>query len=161
MNKSNDKNSTNNSMNISSDKFADNISSDFEYFTVYTDGSCLKNPGGAGGWAFVLIENNDVEIIGYGSDPSTTNNRMELTAVIRALQNINYDKIIIYTDSQWVIKCANGEWRRKANLDLWMEYDQILNKRKINYVWIRGHNGDKYNEIVDNIAREEARKLIK
>lgn len=127
---------------------------------IYTDGSCLKNPGGAGGWACLVLEDDEMWSV-VGADPSTTNNRMELQAIIQALQFVQGEEYVIYTDSQWAMKCAIGEWRRKANLDLWAEYDIALRGRKIHYVWVKGHNGDKYNEIVDVLAREEAKTVKK
>lgn len=128
---------------------------------VYTDGSCLKNPGGAGGWAFIVLVDNREEILACGSNPSTTNNRMELQAVIEALESTSGPEYTIYTDSQWVMKCATGEWKRKANLDLWSRYDIARGRRKVNYIWVKAHNGDKYNEIVDDLAREEANSVKK
>jgi ribonuclease HI len=127
---------------------------------IYTDGSCLKNPGGAGGWCFCLIE-NDKEYIVCGSEPETTNNRMELTAVIEALKVIkNNVEYIIYTDSQLVLNCAIGKWKRKANIDLWNIYDKVSKNKKLNWKWIKAHNGNKYNELVDKIAYNEAKNLI-
>jgi len=123
---------------------------------IYTDGSCLKNPDGPGGYAFAIIENNKLETIGYGSQPNTTNNRMELQAVIEALKFVKRNEYELYTDSQLTIKCATGEWRRKSNLDLWREYDNVIQGCKIHWKWVRAHNGNKYNELVDDIAREAA-----
>ena len=126
---------------------------------IYTDGSCLKNPNGPGGWAFALINDDKVETTGFGPDPNTTNNRMELQAVIKALDFVQGSEYVIYTDSQLTIKCATGVWRRKANLDLWVEYDRVLRGRKMHWKWVRGHSGDKYNDLVDKIAREQAKTI--
>ena len=125
---------------------------------IYTDGSCLKNPG-PGGWAFALIENNEIWYVS-GGEKSTTNNRMEIKAVIEALkfsQNTNY---IIYTDSQLVLNCAQKIWKRKSNIDLWNEYDAISIGKNLQWEWVRAHNGDKYNEIVDKMARKEATLIL-
>jgi len=130
---------------------------------IYTDGSCLKNPGGPGGWACLLIENDDEWSL-VGSEESTTNNRMELRAVIEALSLVgkNQNTVCeIYTDSQWVLKCATGEWKRKANLDMWGEYDEAAQGLELKWNWVRGHSGNKYNEIVDKLAREEAKEVEK
>lgn len=83
---------------------------------------------------------------------------MELTAVIEALKFGSKSGLAtVYTDSQWVIKCASGVWKRKANVDLWEEYDEISEKYgKIDWVWVKGHSGDRFNEIVDKLARYEA-----
>ena len=128
---------------------------------VYTDGSCLVNPGGPGGWA-VLIKENDKQNREYvlsGGEPSTTNNRMELTAVIEARSCIMENtECNIYSDSQLTINCATGKWKRKANLDLWEEYDKKAKNVNISYTWVKAHSGDKYNEIVDKIALGESRQ---
>lgn len=124
---------------------------------VYTDGSCLVNPDGPGGWAFLVLLDEGYVCV-CGGDPSTTNNRMELQAVIKALQDVPDRDVHIYSDSQLVIKCATGEWRRKANINLWKEYDKYALSHNIIWTWVKGHNGDEYNEIVDTYAREEAKK---
>jgi ribonuclease HI len=126
---------------------------------IYCDGSCLSNPGGAGGWAVCCIDDS-IEYILSGNEKITTNNRMELTAIIEALSFIPKDsECIIYTDSQLCINCASGKWKRKANMDLWSEYDKISTGKKIIFEWVKGHNGDKYNEIVDKIAYSEAKSV--
>ena len=123
---------------------------------AYTDGSCLKNPG-EGGWATVILNNNEVEYLVYGGEDFTSNNRMELKAVIETLKLHNTtDLITIHTDSMYVIKCANGEFKRKKNIDLWEEYDKVSYNKNIKYIWVKGHNGNKFNEIVDDIARSKA-----
>lgn len=129
--------------------------------SIYTDGSCLKNPNGPGGWAYAVIENEEIVKFSYGGCKNTTNNRMELLAVIKTLKDINSCSVLysFYTDSQLVIKCATGEWKRKANLDLWEEYDLISKDKKIKYTWVRGHNGNKYNEFVDNLAHNYAKQM--
>ena len=123
---------------------------------AYTDGSCLKNPG-EGGWATVILNNNEVEYLVYGGEDFTSNNRMELKAVIETLKLHNTtDLITIHTDSMYVIKCANGEFKRKKNIDLWEEYDKVSYNKNIKYIWVKGHNGNKFNEIVDDLARSKA-----
>lgn len=131
-----------------------------QILTIYTDGSCLmhtkKRPGG---WGFVLIE-HDREWHVSGGEINTTNNRMELSAVIEALLfSQEYREYIIYSDSMYVINCANGKWKRGKNTDLWDKYTKISKNKKITYVWVKGHSGNKYNEIVDKLARNEAEKL--
>ena len=137
---------------------------------IYTDGSCLKNPDGPGGWAFCYIPEIEIEnenkrvIIVSNGDKSTTNNRMELTAVIEALRFIGNDLINeykIYTDSQLTIKCATGVWKRNKNLDLWKLYDKYSKGIKFNFEWVKGHSGNTYNELVDQAAYKEAKKVEK
>jgi ribonuclease HI len=126
--------------------------------SIYTDGSCLKNPGGASGWAFCVLENNK-ELFVSGGEKSSTNNRMELTAVIEALKFVEGDRYTIFTDSNLTLKCAKKEWKRKANLDLWRTFDDIIKGKTIEWIWVKSHNGNKYNDLVDQLARDEAKKL--
>jgi ribonuclease HI len=138
---------------------------------IYTDGSCLKNPDGPGGWAFCYIPKNKEEkvIIVSDGEKSTTNNRMELTAIIEALRFIGEDKkdkedkneYKIYTDSQLCINCATGVWKRNKNLDLWKLYDKYSKNKKLHFQWVKGHSGNTYNELVDHHAYQEANKVIK
>jgi ribonuclease HI len=118
---------------------------------IYTDGSCSPNPG-IGGWAYVIPLENDYYIVDYKCKKDTTNNVMELTAVIEAIKGIN-KPIRIYTDSTYVIKCAKGEWKKNKNLELWKEYEKVSKNKKIEFVWVKGHNGNKYNEIADIFAK--------
>jgi ribonuclease HI len=127
---------------------------------IYTDGSCMPNPG-PGGWGFVVLpfdSNDPNEWHVSGGNDQTTNNRMELTAVIEALDFVkNKNSYRIYSDSMYVIKCAQGIWARKKNIDLWRTYEKVSKNKKIEWVWVKAHNGDKYNEIVDKLAKKEAK----
>ena len=123
---------------------------------MYTDGSCLKNPGGASGWSFCALC-DDVTWLVSGGELSSTNNRMELVAVIEALKWQNESRVKLFTDSLLTMKCALGIWKRKSNMDLWNEYDRVSKERDISWSWIKAHNGNKYNEIVDRAARAEAK----
>ena len=127
---------------------------------IYTDGSCLKNPGGNGGWAFTLLENGEQWSM-VGNENSTTNNRMELQAIIEALNFVQGPEYIIYTDSELTMKCAVGIYSRKANKDLWDEYNRALDGRKLHWVWVKAHNGNLYNDYVDMLARLEAKSIKK
>ena len=83
---------------------------------------------------------------------------MELKAVIEALECIKINqKCLIYSDSKLTINCAIGKWKRNANLDLWLKYDNISKNKNIKFEWVKAHNGDKYNEIVDKLAYNEAK----
>jgi ribonuclease HI len=126
---------------------------------VYTDGSCLNNPG-PGGWGGIILDNIEIHI--SGGEHNTTNNIMELRAVIEVLKFYTHENVFeINTDSQYVIKCATGVYKRHKNKDMWKEYDEVSKNKKIVYVWVKGHNGNKYNEKVDRIANEEAKKIKK
>lgn len=125
---------------------------------IYTDGSCLKNPNGPSGWAFCLLENGETWCV-YGGNSSSTNNRMELQAVIEALKFAQNKEYTIYTDSQLILNCAQGLWKRKANLDMWEEYNNISKNKHLTWVWVKAHNGDKYNELVDELSRKAAKNV--
>ena len=129
---------------------------------IYTDGSSLKNPGPSG-WGCIIIEkydNKNYEITLSGNEKKSTNNRMELLAVIEGIRFTDNKDIKIFSDSKLVINCAKGLWKRKKNLDLWERYDKVIKNKNINYTWVKGHNGDRYNEKVDKIAREEAKNIF-
>lgn len=134
---------------------------------IYTDGSCIGNPG-PGGWGFnVTLDNQEYDVSG-GEKDDTTNNRMELTAVIEALifvpKNLNIE---IYSDSMYVINGITKwikNWKRKnfmqvKNTDLWKKLDKLSENRKINWNYVRAHNGDLKNELVDKLAKSEADKI--
>lgn len=123
--------------------------------TAYTDGSCQPNPG-RGGYGAVLLHNNQTFYL-QGCANHTTNNRMELMAVLEALRFLPFEKEFdIYSDSLNVVNCAQGIWKRKANLDLWTKYDQLTKDKTIHLTWVRGHDGDHYNEIAHNLAHKAA-----
>jgi ribonuclease HI len=141
---------------------------------IYTDGSCLGNPG-PGGWGAVLLYKEHKKEIS-GANNATTNNRMEMQAVVEALKIIKKEsaKIIIYTDSQyvkdginkWIFSWKKNGWRnanRKLikNVDLWQELDLEVSKHQIEWVWVKGHSGNHYNEIVDELARKAAESCKK
>jgi len=138
---------------------------------IYTDGACLGNPG-PGGWAALIIDNNQERILS-GNNEMTTNNRMELLAVIKALESINHHlEITIYTDSKyvingitsWIKKWKTNDWKNSSktpvkNIDLWKILDISSQKKKIKWVWVKGHSGNTYNDKVDEIARNQAETL--
>lgn len=133
---------------------------------IYTDGSCLNNPG-PGGWCAILEYNGHRRTLS-GSDLKTTNNRMELLAVIEALKQLKEScSITLYSDSQYVLngidKWING-WVQKnfknvKNEDLWKDYLALSKEHEVHVVWIKGHSGHEENEICDTIARKEAQKV--
>ena len=120
---------------------------------VYTDGSCNPNPG-PGGWGFVSID-PDGDWMVNGGEADTTNNRMELTAIVEALKfHASAKTITIYTDSKLCLMCAQKLWKRKKNADLWALYDRAASGKTILWRKVKAHRGDKYNEMVDLLAKE-------
>jgi ribonuclease HI len=137
---------------------------------VFTDGSCEGNPG-PGGWGFVWVEEGQIRAEGHGSDPATTNNRMELTALIEALKALPEDaQVDVYSDSQLCVKTLNEwaagwerrGWRRKtgpiANLALVQELWALAKAHpKVRFRWIRAHDGSLWNEYADALATTHMR----
>ena len=130
--------------------------------TIYTDGACSGNPG-PGGYGVVLMSGKYRKEIS-GGEPETTNNRMELMAVIVGLQALKRPCTVkLYSDSQYVMYCMAGMWKKKKNLDLWEKLDNIVEslwggfdravkKEKLGLTWVKGHNGNSYNERCDTLA---------
>ena len=135
---------------------------------IYTDGSCLINPGN-GGWAAIIINNGKKTRI-HGSKKNTTNNQMELLAPIEALKKIpKGSKVQIFTDSkyvklgitEWIYNWKKNGWRTAnkqevKNKDLWTELDILANEFQISWNWVKAHSTDELNNEVDLIAREAA-----
>ena len=135
-----------------------------EPIQIYTDGACRGNPG-CGGWGCIINDNGD-EKEKRGYQARTTNNRMELTAVIEALKSTpNETRIVIYTDSkyvmdginQWIIRWKKNGWMTAAkkivkNKDLWLVLDRLICSRQISWVWVKGHAGNEGNERADYLA---------
>ena len=133
---------------------------------IYTDGACSGNPG-IGGWGVVILINNDEPTLLHGGELQTTNNKMELTAAIKALNYFHESKEIkIITDSKyvkegiekWIINWKKNGWKTASkkpvkNKELWMELDQQIIKHEITWEWVKGHAGEVYNEKADYLAR--------
>ena len=127
---------------------------------IYTDGACLGNPG-PGGWGAVIFENGEKKQL-HGAEENTTNNRMEITAVLEALRAIprNID-VRIFSDSTYVINTMTKNWKRKKNQDLWPLLDNEVGARNVEWEWVKGHSGDRFNEEADQLAYREASKVAK
>lgn len=122
---------------------------------IHTDGACKGNPG-PGGWGAV-IEQNGGQVKLSGSEPQTTNNRMEMTAVIKGLEAVDASaNVLISSDSTYVINTMTKGWKRKANQDLWDQLDRLVGSRNVSWRWVRDHNGDRGNELADALATKEA-----
>ncbi len=123
---------------------------------IYTDGSCVGNPG-PGGWAAIVLENGSEREL-HGRQEQTTNNRMEMLAVIKGLEAVpEQSQVTVLTDSQYVINTMTRNWKRRANQDLWLRLDAEVGKRDVDWEWVRGHVGDYYNEKADELARRESK----
>jgi ribonuclease HI len=142
-------------------------------FELFTDGACLGNPG-PGGWAYILRDSSGNETIGSGGDGDTTNQKMEVTAVLRALESLAEPSCVeIHADSQYVTKgltewmdgwIAKG-WKNAAkkpvaNQDLWRPLAELRGKHTITTNWVKGHAGHPENERCDEIASAEAEKIL-
>jgi ribonuclease HI len=143
-----------------------------ETVEIYTDGACKGNPG-AGGWGAVLRYDGTLREI-YGGEAHTTNNRMELTAVIRALEALKRRcKVRLHTDSQyvqlgisnWIHNWKKRGWRTADNKpvkndDLWRKLDELAGRHEVHWVWVRGHAGNDGNEQADALANRGVAELL-
>lgn len=138
---------------------------------IFTDGACAGNPG-PGGWAAVLKSGEYEKVISGGESQPTTNNRMELTAVIKALEALKRQcEVIVVTDSRYVCDSVSlgrvYHWQKKGwlkkgglvpNADLWQRLLPLLEKHKVTFGWVKGHSGHPENECCDRIATLEANR---
>ena len=133
---------------------------------IYTDGACSGNPG-RGGWAAILIDGGEIEKIS-GSSENTTNNRMELIAVISALKYVKKENIELFTDSKytkdgiekWIVNWKKNGWKTAnkqdvKNMDLWQNLDKLNEKKNVQWNWVKGHSDNKYNNMADELARSK------
>ena len=138
---------------------------------IYTDGSCLNNPGN-GGWAAIIIKDDKIIEIS-GNEKNTTNNRMELLAPISALSKIeDKENIEIFTDSkyvkqgitEWINNWKSNGWKTSKkedvkNKDLWTKLDELNNSLDVQWNWVKAHAGNEFNEKVDLLAKKAAEQL--
>jgi ribonuclease HI len=143
---------------------------------VYTDGACSGNPG-PGGWAWAVAPGGDPH--DSGGERLTTNQRMELQAVLEALRSLGVGSeagpIVVVSDSTYVINCFRDKWWVKwqqngwrnskrqpvANADLWKPLVELVNSGSVTFRWVRGHSGDPMNELVDTLAVAAARSAAR
>ena len=135
------------------------------YTEVYTDGSCLKNPGGCGGWAWLVPDGPRDS----GGELESTNNRMEIQAVLEAVRALD-GPLLIYSDSRYVVDCLQKRWyegwekrgwktsakKPVKNQDLWKPLVELVRDRSVQMEWVRGHMGLRWNEEADIMARHAA-----
>ena len=140
---------------------------------IFTDGACKGNPG-PGGWG-ALMRYGSVRKELFGGEPATTNNRMELMAVIRALEALKRpSEVILTVDSRyvrdgverWMVNWKRNGWLTKArepvkNQDLWQRLDSALGGHRVRWQWVRGHSGHRENEIADQLANRGIAELAK
>ncbi|HSB67617.1 MAG TPA: ribonuclease HI [Anaerolineales bacterium] len=143
---------------------------DLRQVTIYTDGACEPNPG-PGGWAALLIYGKHEREL-CGAEVDTTNNRMELTAAVQALEALKEPcQVDYYTDSEylrrgiteWLPDWRKRGWKRKSgklrNIDLWQMLESGLQEHTITWHWVRGHAGNRLNQRVDSLARKAMRQI--
>ena len=137
--------------------------------TFITDGACSGNPG-PGGWCVIIKKDDKVNEF-FGGNLETTNNKMELTAVIKGFENLNNaSEVLVKTDSTYVINGITKwlpNWRAKgwinsakkpvANKDLWKQLESLISNHKVDWLWVKGHSGDDENERADELARKGLR----
>ena len=140
---------------------------------IYTDGACKGNPG-VGGWGVLLTHDGRTREL-HGGDPYTTNNRMELTAVIRALEALKRStRVRLHTDSQYVqlgISKWIHDWKKRGwrtaekkpvkNIDLWRRLDELAGEHEIEWIWVRGHEGNVGNERADELANRGVAEIAR
>ena len=144
-----------------------------KHVDIYTDGACRGNPG-KGGWGAILVYGKTEKELS-GGEPSTTNNRMELTAAIKALSALKEKcEVTLYSDSKYMIDAIEKKWVyswkekgwRKAdkspalNPDLWEKLLKLIDRHAITFVWVKGHAGHAYNERCDKLATDFADSLV-
>lgn len=147
------------------------MSEELKEVYLYTDGACSGNPG-PGGWASILVHGNTEKEL-FGGEAQTTNNRMELLAVINGLSALKYKcKVTIYSDSKYIVDAVNLGWAKKwqqnnwmrnkkekaLNTDLWEKLLKILEKHETTLIWVKGHAGHAYNERCDKLAVEQCKQ---
>lgn len=139
---------------------------------IYTDGACSYNPG-PGGWGAILMYNGSEKRIS-GGDANTTNNKMELIAVINALSCLKEKcKVRLYSDSAYVVNAFVQGWlenwksngwkkqnKRVKNVELWQQLDKLVNYHQVEFIKVKGHSDNKYNNECDKLARAEVDKLL-
>lgn len=127
---------------------------------IYADGSCSGNPGPGGFAAVITVDPSSVVTVS-GHTRATTNQRMELMAVVTGLHNVPNDEIIVVTDSQYVVESVNSGWKRRSNKDLWKLLDtELQTHTNVRFQWVKGHSGNALNEQANKRAQEETQLAI-
>jgi len=138
---------------------------------IYTDGACSGNPG-PGGWGAVLLYKEHEKRIS-GGEKDSTNNRMELRAVSEALKTLKKpSELTVYTDSKyvmdgitkWIFSWKKNGWKTAnkkpiKNIEFWQDLDAEVARHKIEWIWVKGHSGNRFNEVADQLARDAVEKF--
>ena len=141
-------------------------------YKIYTDGACSGNPG-PGGWAVIILVNNEIKEKFFGSEKNTTNNQMELLAPIKAMQKFKKkSEISVFTDSTyvrdgitiWIKQWEKNGWKTASkkpvkNKELWKKLKNLSSKHSVEWIWVKGHAQDKYNNLVDELAQGAIKKV--
>ena len=125
-------------------------------YVIYVDGA-YSSSRNMMGYAFVVLKNGEKVYSYFMNEKDGTNNRAEVRAAIEACKwavGEGYDEITVYSDSMYVIGTMTQNWKRKKNVDLWIAMDDIAEKIKVNWIHVKGHNGDRYNELCDVLATQ-------
>lgn len=134
-----------------------------DYYRAYTDGSCGQKGKsyGAGGSAYVVLKDGELLHEASIGKECTTSNRMEVLAIVSVVNWLPpHSKVVIYSDSEYAIRVLSGQWKPKKNLDLVEMYNRIVQKHdKVEFSWVKGHNGNYWNEYVDQLATKETAKM--
>ncbi|MGB3512766.1 MAG: RNase H family protein [Microcoleaceae cyanobacterium] len=124
---------------------------------IYTDGACIPNPG-IGGYGIILIYNEHRKELSGGYS-LTTSNRMELIAAIEGLKALKFScEVKLYTDSQYLVNTMTKNWKRKANIDLWHELDELSKQNHVEFQWVKDDSGHPENERFDFLVGKAAKK---
>lgn len=134
---------------------------------IHTDGACSGNPG-KGGWAAILVYKGIEKVISDGY-PNTTNNRMELFAILSGLMQLKEKcDVTVYSDSAyalnpflkgWIEEWRKNDWKKRKNTDIWKALYDMVQKHKVTFVKVKGHSDNEYNNRCDKLAKEEINKL--
>ena len=136
-------------------------------YIIYTDGACSGNPG-PGGWGAIIFDEKKKQHTISGKAKDTTNNRMELTAPIMALKKIkSKSDVVVFTDSiyvkngitEWIKNWEKNDWKNSnkkpvKNKDLWIKLNELCQKNKVIWKWVKGHSSNKYNNLADELATQ-------
>lgn len=134
-------------------------------YTIYADGSCIQNPG-QGAFAYVILQQDKIIKKKSKAYRHTTNNRMEILGVIEALKSLPPSKVEIFSDSQYLVNSVNKRWLTNwyakdfqgiKNPDLWRTLHFLLKTHLTTFIWIKGHNGNTYNELCDKMAKNASK----